>query len=343
MIKRSIEFFWRLASSRLRSGNIDKIFPIFTGSGDNSKTMLVRLFELAFCQYSIKIPTSFITEDKKDSDKPTPIMIHGKGAKIAWLQEPNKDKPIQSGTVKELTGNDTMYVRDLFQKGSNISEQNITFVPFLVANKIPMIPDCQQAIWERTFILEFLSSWKKKENAPKTEAEQFKAGIFVIDRCFDSKLPKMAPAFLWILFHKYEDYIENQLRPPQAVLQATEQFRTNNNYYIHFTRDNIRKATVYSEDLDEEGNPIEVTDVNARVSLDDLYLRFREWYSGQSFKDKIPPKSEFKDDIERTWRVKASIGEDNRSYWNGIELTSQKATIGSILGLNSKSSIFSVR
>ncbi len=300
------EYFWRLMGKLLYSGNIDKIFPIWTGEGNNSKSILVRLIEAALGSYAVKLPTTLITETGKDSGKATPVLIHSRGAKVAFLQEPDRDQKIKSGPVKEITGHDTMYVRELFQKGGKIVEMEITIVPFLITNKIPNIPDCQQAIWERTNVTEFTSRWDK--NAPADPTEQYIQGLFPMDRFFDRQIPRMAPAFLWIMAQKYEEYYRDGLQPPEEVLTATEAFRVSNNKFIHFTRDCIVQV------LDINGIP----DGNARVSVDEMYNAYRKWYADQQYREKIDNKSAFKENIETTWRIKV----DAHNGWAGIRLNS---------------------
>ena len=288
----------------LYSGNIDKIFPIWTGEGNNSKSILVRLIETALGSYAVKLPYTLITETDKDSNRATPALIHSRGAKVAFLQEPNKNRPIQSGPVKEITGHDTMYVRDLFQKGSKIVEMEITIVPILVTNRIPDIPDCQPAVWERTNVIEFSSRWGR--DAPEDPKDQYVQGLFKINRFFDREIPKMAPAFLWIMAQKYEDYIQNGLDPPDDVLQATENFRVSNNKFIHFTRDCINQVVDINGQIDLE----------ARLDLNQLYEAYRKWYLDQQFKEKVDNKSQFRENLEMVWRQKA----DGNNSWGGISL-----------------------
>jgi phage/plasmid-associated DNA primase len=310
-----LEYFIRFSASLLLSGNTNKIFPIFSGQGNNSKSILVRLFEASFGSYACKLPTSLITEKRTAADSATPTLIHAQGAKVAFLEEPNKKEVIQSGTVKHLTGRDTQYVRDLFQKGSHIIEMDVTITPILIANKIPPIPDCQEAIWNRTRVIEFLSRWTS--NAPEDLDEQFKQGIFQMDRFFDNQIPLMAPAFLWIIVQKYPEYFEEGLNDPPDVLQATENFRVMNNFYIHFTRDCI--TTVINETGD--------MDMTAQVGLDELFNSFKQWWKNQEFPGKVPTKTEFKGELETTWKTKA----DAENKWYGLRLNEQKNTIESLL------------
>jgi len=313
--KTLFDYFLRFSSSLLLSGNTNKVFPIFSGEGNNSKSILVRLFESSFGNYACKLPTSLITEKRTAADSATPTLIHSQGAKVAFLEEPNKKEVIQSGTVKHLTGRDSQYVRDLFQKGSQIVELNVTITPILIANKIPAIPDCQEAIWNRTRVIDFTSSWRA--DAPEDPEEQFKQGIFPMDRFFDNQIPMMAPAFLWIIVQKYPEYYVQGLSDPPEVLKATENFRVQNNFYIHFTRDCLSSV------ITETGN----TDMTAQVSLDELFNTFRQWWKGQELPGRIPNKTDFKGELETTWKVKA----DSQNKWYGMRMNDQNSTIQSLL------------
>lgn len=314
--KTLFDYFLRFSASLLLSGNNNKIFPIFSGQGNNSKSMLVRLFEGAFGNYACKLPTSLITGKEGDANGATPTLIHAQGAKVAFLEEPNKREEIQSGTVKRITGHDTQYLRDLFQKGSKIVEMNVTIVPILISNTIPSIRDCQEAIWNRTRVIEFLSKWSK--DAPKELAEQIRLGIFPEDRFFDRNIPIMSPAFLWIMVNKYGEYMEMGLCDPPEVLQATENFRVQNNVYIHFTRDCVVQAIdPQSQQRDEKSS----------VELRELFNTFKNWWTGQELPGKKPTMTEFKENLEITWKTKA----DGENRWYGLRLNVQKREIESIL------------
>jgi P4 family phage/plasmid primase-like protien len=301
----------KLLGSLLYSGNNDKIFPILVGDGDNSKSIFVRLIEAALGSYAVKLPYTLFTEKKAEADKPTPLLIHSRGAKVAFLQEPNKSQPIQSGTVKEFTGHDTMPVRDLFDKGSKMIDMEITVVPFLITNKIPEIPDCQRAIWERTKVIEFSSQWIK--GITLSTEQQFIQGKFLMENKFDTKIGEMAPAMLWIMAEKYEEYEIGQLMEPDEVIKATEHFRVSNNKFIQFSTSGIVPA------LNEFGQ----VDMTVAMSLDELYDRYKRWYKSQEYKERIEPKSNFKELVESVWRQKA----DGDDRWYGVKFKIAAANV----------------
>lgn len=308
------EFFLRFLASGLVGDNLEKIFPIFTGEGGNSKSMLIKLIEMAFGKYVRKIPVSLLTDDQTSADSATPTLVSSRGAKWVIFDEAGK-KDLQSNTMKRITGRDSQYVRDLFQRGSNLIEMPITYTPIIHANEIPKIPDCQQAVWDRVLIVPFLSTWSK--DAPKDEEEQMRQGHFAMDPNFDQYFSSMAPALIWICVQKYADYVSIGLNPPAVARQATEDFRIHNNHYVQFTRECI--TTVKTDDG--------LRDTNAQVNLDTLFNRFKIWWGNQGFQNRVPTKLDFKKNIETTWRSKA----DGDNRWYGVRLNDQSDALDAIL------------
>jgi phage/plasmid-associated DNA primase len=113
-------YFLRFAASCLRGGNINKLFMVWTGNGDNGKSILVDLLEVVFGSYRIKFPTSLITGRRTQSSAATPEMSRIRGIRLATVQEPGEDEPLNVGVLKELSGNDGIYVRGLFKEGTEI-------------------------------------------------------------------------------------------------------------------------------------------------------------------------------------------------------------------------------
>lgn len=112
------EYVLELISSLMISGNQNKIFPIFTGYTNNSKSKFVELISYTFGRHSGTIPTSFLTDKPTGADQASPALVASLGAKVVFLQEPDSTKDrIRSGNVKYITGNDKIWFRDLFQKG----------------------------------------------------------------------------------------------------------------------------------------------------------------------------------------------------------------------------------
>ena len=298
-------FFWAFMCSLLEVGNTHRIFPIMTGGGNNSKSMLMKLISEAFGSYATVLPTSLISGVRSQADSAMPSLRKSVGTRIAFLQEPEKDAPINSGIVKELTGNDKMYIRDLWQKGSEIGDTLITCVITLVCNQIPDIPDAQKAIWNRARVVRFGSEWTDEEDAPKTETEQMSKGIFKMDDKFDQKIVKMAPAFMWIIYQKYNEYAEMKGLPkPQEIKADTKAFQNSCDIFSQFFEDtiSIRRTA--------EGN----LDPNFELKVKSVYDTFKIWVKGEG--RKMPKKVEV---VERITKLIGKKHLDRPQRWIGME------------------------
>jgi phage/plasmid-associated DNA primase len=302
-------------ASLLYTGNRHKLFMIFTGETNNSKSILIRLLEYTLGDYVIKLPISLITSKRTAADSATPTMMIGVGAKLGVFQEGDKTDVIRAATVKEISGNDEVYGRDLYQKAGTITSLAISYIPVLVTNNIPEIRDCQSAFWQRTKLIDFTSTWV--QNPPASEEEQFKLGLFPMDPNFDSKVKSFANPLLWIMTQMYSTYVNEGLQAPNEVNIATDKFREKSSIYINFTRDCIKQA------LTKDG----LVDMEISITLDEAFNAFKVWFRDQEFKRKIPNKAEFKEEIERIWHQKL----DNERKWYGVQLNNIQTNLSAIL------------
>ena len=319
-----LECLWRFFASRLVAGNMDKIFLIWEGEkGNNSKSMLVKLIELAMGEYVTKVDSTYLTDSKKSASGASAADVHAIGTRIVFFQEPDPDSPIKNNVLKEITGQDTMAFRDLFQKGSEMKNVEITYVPIIVANKVKF-PHTETPVWTRTKLFKFDSEWR--ENAPESIEEQYKTGIFKLDPKFSTKLKKMAPAFLWLMFQKYKDYHEHGLMVPDEVNEVTNSFRLKNNYYVNFANDCTKPSLIQSNRITADGTPEMIKNLDAHIELGDGYQLFKHWYKinnigGQNNKMPPPSKQEFQQHMDIVFNSKSIELEDHKIVWRGVEVT----------------------
>lgn len=65
-------------------------------------------------------PTSLITSKRASSNSAIPDLASLENKLVAFFQEPDTVEKIHSGRVKELAGNDTIYVRELYSQPKTI-------------------------------------------------------------------------------------------------------------------------------------------------------------------------------------------------------------------------------
>ena len=298
-----IDYNLKFGASCLQSGNNEKIFPIKTGAGDNSKSMYKKIYEAAFGPYSANIPVSLLINKRGDSSKPTPELARLVYAKIAWLQEPGDDTGFKNGILKELTGGDTFFARLLHSNGGDMEA---TFTMVVLCNQIPLIQGADKATKKRLRIFPFNSEWVDK--APLSTAEQFKQRKFPVDAHFDRKIPSMASAFMWILVKYWAKYRTDGLSPPETVTKATKQYWADNDIYLIFTKERIKKATRFHKETNKQ-----VTDPDACMTVIQVYKEFSDWYKSSYPNGRCPTRQTFVYQLSQRW------GPPQGTVWRGIK------------------------
>lgn len=259
-------YFLDVACSCLQGGNVNKLFVIHTGEGDNAKSVTFNILETVFGEYCIKFPREmFILGHGNSSGAARPELSRVRGRRLAVVQEIAKTETINIGVLKELTGNDSFFARGLWEGGGDIKPMFTLMMP---CNEMPKVPGHDAATWNRIRVLDYECRFVKpadiqKYPVPESEEEQFKMKRFKADVDFVKKIPDIASALLWYLFERFKVYRKRGLIEPPEVRAATESYHALNDVFLQFMKDRI-------EETDEEG---------AFLPVADLHTEFNQWYA----------------------------------------------------------------
>jgi len=282
------EYFINTSCEVFVGGNQKKHVLFWSGEGDNGKSVTQTFFEKMLGEYAIKLPTSLIVGKRSMSSAASPELVRaGNGVRWAILQEPDKKDVINIGILKELSGNDSFYARGLFQNGAEIEPM---FKLVVICNDPPSIPYSDKATWNRIRVVPFEATFVN--NAPETFEEQLLQKRFPKDPYFMEKIPDMIKPFAWFLLnHRKKGY---KLVEPEKVTLATELYRKKNDIYRQFIDERV------------------VEDERSKVSLDELYVAFKDWHKDSHPGQPVPPKSDVREYCTRAW------GEpEPRTVWRG--------------------------
>lgn len=310
-----LRHFLKFSASCLKGRNSDKIFPIWSGNGDNSKSMVVKLFEIVFGPYCVKFPISLISEKAMSSSGPTPQLARAKGAKVGFLDEGDDNAGLSGNTVKRLTGGDSFYARLLHDNGGDIQA---TFKLIMTCNNVPSFVNPDKAVKGRTRIFPFLSKFVNEP--PETKEEQFKKKLFKKDPFFERRIPILAPAFLWIATKYYPHYIREGLVDPTVVTDTTEQYWKDTDIYSQFISDNIKEVNLESGERD----------TNHKSNLSDIYTEFKIWFRDAFPGCKVPERSTVRSELSGRW------GRMQGNWWYGISLIVNDASMDMTAQLGGK-------
>ncbi len=303
-----INMFLSLMTSRLKSKNSEKRFPVWSGkSGDNSKSMWKKLTEQAFGPYSITLSEAILTE-KPTAKGPSPELARANKTKIAWITEPDEDDPIRNATLKKLTGGDNFFARNLNENGAG--DMILTFMLFMMCNRIPSIPKSERTIIERLIVIPFLSRWAN--DAPDDPAEQYRLRIFKRDKNFEEKIPSLTAAFLWILVQQYSEYCRHGLVIPKVVKEYTDRYWKETDVYNLFKQDRIELVVVPGSISPQQ--PKGIPDLSACIETKEVYSLFVNWFQDNMSSIKVPLRATVIDELSNRW------GTPSGEKWRGMRI-----------------------
>jgi P4 family phage/plasmid primase-like protien len=260
-------YMWRCLASYLKGYNTDEKFHIWTGSGGNGKSKLLELFEMAFGSYCFKVPITVLTQGRSKTGQATPEMAMGRYCRFASMQEPDEGAKINTGLMKELSGNDKIYYRELFKSGAVMKPQ---FSMILMCNVKPKLSSDDDGTWRRLEVIEFISKFVDGE--PKGPNE------FRRDRELVKRFETWAPYFFAVLTlcYKYQ-YAVYGLNPSTEITMARDEYRKESDAYTQFVDEHLVRAP----------------DQDRGLMLTDTYLAFADWYRAE-INETAPNRQNFK-------------------------------------------------
>lgn len=256
------EYVMRLFATYLHGAVKEQKFYIWTGSGANSKSKLVELFEKAFGDYCCKFPITLLTMKRAASNAATSELARAKGKRFACLQEPSEDERLNIGLMKELSGGDKIIARAIYKEPVEFKPQ---FKMLLLCNHLPHVPSDDGGTWRRIRVVEFTS---KFVDHPQEENE------YPIDTELSTKMENWRQHFMAMLLEYYKVYKQEGISEPEEVLSCTRDYKRNNDHLADFIHNCIEKKD------------------SAFLSLNEAFAELKAWARDDNIPIKIPTKAE---------------------------------------------------
>ena len=298
-------FFLNIYCDIFVGGNQRKQIMFWTGGGNNAKSVTQIIFEKMMGDYAVKLETQNVTGKRPTGGSANADIARLEGKRLCSIEEPSKKEEFNIGVLKHLSGNDTCYARDLYEKGKDTREFLPLFKLVIICNDLPPISHDDQAIWNRVRVINFESTFcdaDKGEFAPESYEEQLALKRFPMDKEFaDEKIPKILEPFAWVLLNHRKNL--GCVIEPNEVKIATELFRRNNDTYRQFAEENIYLLKTTSEN----------------ITINDLYSRFKQWFKESYPGYNLPIKEEVKKQYMNLWKGKYFNGS-----WYGIKFKTEE-------------------
>ena len=298
-----LHYFLKFSASFLKGRNSDKIFVVFTGVGDNSKSMIIKLFESTFGRYVIKMNVAVLSEKSANSGNASPQMARAAATRGCFLDEADDMVQLNKAAIKRMTGGDRFYCRKLHDNGDDVE---LTFKTIMSTNEVPAIPT-EKAIKNRVRIMPFLNQWVDDIKAyPPEKNKQF----FQKNVDFEQEIPSLAAPFLWILTQYYHKYAIEGLKTPDIVVEYTDNYWRENDYLGLFISEMIQEVYVNDE--------LKTRDSHAILTLNELNEAFRFWYKKCYPNRAVPDRDVIRNELNRRWGK-------NAKGWPGLALIKEDA------------------
>ena len=290
-------YFMDTYSDIFVGGNSQKKVYMWTGDGDNGKSIVQNFFELMLGELAIKFNTQYFTGKKTSTGSANPELSRAAPpVRHATMEEPDADETLNIGELKKLSGGDSYWARDLFEKGKSTREVFPMFTLTFICNKLPKLKYSDKATWNRIRVIPFESTFiNPGDPCPVTFEEQLREKKFPMDRNFKEKIPGMIQAFAWYLL-EWRKKITIRIEP-EKVKEATAIYRKQNDIYRQFI----------DECIIEEGTNY--------LMIVEMYAQFKEWFKESFPNNQLPIKNEVKEYFENIW------GESERGVrWQGYRM-----------------------
>ena len=296
------EYILNLFSTFLEAGNAMKIFQVWSGRGNNGKSVLQIFFEYTLGNYISKAPTQLITSKRINPSAPCPELIALNKARLATCEEPSSSEKIICGVMKQLTGNDTLSVRGLYNSQIMMKP---TFSLVLHCNHLPDFDSQDEATWNRVRLIPFESVFN--DNAPESYPEQCEKKHFKARANIKGYLQSIASANFWVLSQIYKSARHYTFKTPEEVLNATRQYKSDTDIFGQFVNSTLQRSN---------------NSMANKISQTELYQYFKIWYQRSVSEEKPPKRRDFLTQFKDIW----GPCEENTGCYYDITFKSQNGS-----------------
>lgn len=187
------------------------MFIIYGNTTRNGKSTLINTITHTLGTYAKTISAGAILQGGTNTDytRANPLIAQLKGIRLCAMNESKDSAKFEETTIKSLTGNDPITVRDMYSKPFTYNPE---FTIWLSCNSLPLIEDVTLFASDRIRLFEFKRHFKREEQ----------------DKNLKEKLrhPSVLQEIFQWLIKGYQAYLETGLN------FTTEEIKLINQYYL---------------------------------------------------------------------------------------------------------------
>lgn len=221
------EFFKWCIGYSMQGSPKKKLFLILYGPhGFNGKSLAMNTIKEVLEYYAVAMDSSVVLDNgtKKTAGSHATQLMQLENGRLGLLSDTSEGAVLDDGQVKQLTGiTDKISAREIFGKQREFTP---TFVPIISTNHPIQVNLADKAMYERLILFPFVLSFVDK---PKAKYERKNnpslAEIFKNEK---------AGILRWLIEASVFYNQNQQLEPPQIILDAKEKYNKQVNVYVDF-------------------------------------------------------------------------------------------------------------
>jgi putative DNA primase/helicase len=211
------DFLQRLCGYMAMGHAKEEVLPIFQGNGANGKSTIREAIRLVLGEYAVVAPPGLLVERKSGAQ--TNDIARLAGARVTWVSETDETDKLAESTVKYLTQQEPITARFLYQENFTFKPR---FVCVLATNHQPIVRGSDHGIWRRLVLIPFNQTLRPEE---------------INNHFVDKMLKPELPGILNWMIAGAVAYNKTGLKIPDAIKEATNEYKENSDYYKQFITD----------------------------------------------------------------------------------------------------------
>ena len=207
----------------------EQVFTIATGTGANGKGVAYNAILHALGDYGCAAESELFMNAKGSANAASPALFELMGRRFVVVSETERDRPLATALMKQLTGGDPITARPLY--GHPVTFKP-THTPLMVTNFLPKIDGTDPAAWRRIRVVPFGVTVPPEDRDPELGA----------------KLEAEADAIMTWALEGWADYQVNGMPDAAAVTAATDRYRQDSDTVARFLADDavcVRSPAVH--------------------------------------------------------------------------------------------------
>lgn len=258
--KKITDFKINSLSLGLCGAQLTKTFTIWTGTGDNGKSLEQKLIFKAFGKYAGTINPNFFLEKERNTRNADPELHENRFCRLILTSEPSVENKnsFNCNLIKKLTGNDRIKTRTL-------NEKPIEWLPkfkiTMACNDIPPFTDRTKAWYNRIAVIHYPFCFCENPTQPNHRK---------LDRNIDYLIDNdetFCEEYLYLLIKYWRNI--------KFPLQIPEEIKVNVDEYVEY---NDRDVKFIQDCLEKTGNVFDC------ISNNEMYERYEDWCANNNIK-----------------------------------------------------------